>query len=50
VEFELHFLEPGGYVLAINAADENFPAMGMVGRGIFGTVCRIERYGFGAVD
>jgi hypothetical protein len=50
VEFELHFLEPVGYVLAIDAADEDFPTVGMVGRGIFGTVCGIERYGFGAVD
>jgi hypothetical protein len=50
VEFELHFLEPVGYVLAINATDEDFPTVGMVGRGIFWAVCRIERRSFGAVD
>jgi len=50
MEFELHFLEPVGYVLAIDAADEDFPTVSMVGRGIFWTVCGIERRGLGAVD
>jgi hypothetical protein len=50
VEFELYFLEPVGYIRAIDAADEDFPAVCMVGRGVFGTTCWVERRGFRAVD
>jgi hypothetical protein len=50
MEFELDFLEPVGYIRAINTADEDFPTMCVVGRGIFGAVCGVKGYGFRADD
>ena len=46
MEFKLHFLEPGGYISAINTTDKDFPTMCMVGGGVFGTVRGVKRCGF----
>jgi hypothetical protein len=50
MEFELYFLEPVGYIGAVDTANKDFPTVCMVGGGILGTVCGTKRRGFRAND
>jgi hypothetical protein len=50
VKLELHFLQPVRYILIIDTAYEDFPGMSMVSWSISGSVDRIERHRFSAID
>lgn len=50
MQLELHLLQPVGYVLVVNAADEDGPLVRVLGAYARGAVVGVEGLGDGAVD
>ena len=50
MQLELYFFEPVGYVVVVDAPDEDGPLVGVFGADAWGAVVGVEGFGDGAVD